>query len=513
MNFLRLKIFKIILNITVISVILLFCSDPTYAFDLKGQIKEYFRTKVEESDSFIERFNSRSDQYVNRPTTLITKMTQGGFSLLEKRQGLSEQNKYYQDIKYSCLRKVGFRLGVVEGTKDFVTGTVSLLAYLESLPARTINLAYNVKEKPQAYKDKVTAGAKNVAGVLVNPWSVFNNIYQMGKSKLEEAKNDPLKMGVLQGEVAVFGGTMLLGGGQVKSVSIVNKAVNTGKTGLSAKLPAFEFPQINLGFGITAPTTASVTGKGYTAKAFHAQLEDIFTMKTQAVDSQIATSKAALEKYSSAETKAVVGKYPLNAEADLESYPWMLNKHVPQKTQNDILVWAEEKFDVWREALSLSERTAISQYTKRDFLTINPVLRGMKKESDYFMAKVEKQISLISGALQKSELPEKIFLFRTINSHYLGDLEKIKPQQLIGKTIQEKGFLSTSLVPLFYYPGRLSMVIKAPEKINGAFLGSLSKYSGECEFLLDKGQELLIKNAKRIDDYKESLLIEAEILP
>lgn len=215
--------------------------------------------------------NIKVNQSLQNTTELITKLTRGGFSILEKRTGLDESNKLYKSTKNAALRKTGLKIGVANGTKDLVMGTASLLAQLNTLPARTIGLAYNVKEKPQQYKDKLVTGAGTVAGLLLNPFPVLDGIYQSGKNTLAEAQQDPLEMGKLQGEVAVFGGSLLIGGGQTKSLNVVNKIKNTALAGNIAKVPAIHLPQINLGLGSALPVGAGAgagAGKGITTKVY-----------------------------------------------------------------------------------------------------------------------------------------------------------------------------------------------------------------------------------------------------
>jgi hypothetical protein len=111
---------------------------------------------------------------------------------------------------------------------------VSLLAYLDSMPARTVTLAYNVQERPLEYKAKVINGGKNVAAVLQNPLPLLGGIYQWGYHTYTEAQKDPLKKGQLYGEGTVFVGTFLLGGGQLKGAVSAQQAVKASQTGTLA---------------------------------------------------------------------------------------------------------------------------------------------------------------------------------------------------------------------------------------------------------------------------------------
>ncbi len=172
---------RIIVLVIALFLILQFFPYSALAFslnDVDSRIKDFFLFKVEKSDRFLHTVNTKVDQNLQRPTELITSLTRGGFSLLEKRVGVNEENKLYKFVKNATLRKTGFKLGVAEGMKDFTMGTASLLVQLNTLPARTINLAYNVKEKPQEYKERLVSKTKILVGALLNPRPVLNSLKQ-----------------------------------------------------------------------------------------------------------------------------------------------------------------------------------------------------------------------------------------------------------------------------------------------------------------------------------------------
>ena len=131
------------------------------------------------------------------------------------------------------MATVGFGLGLLKGTKDFATGTVSLLAYLDSMPARTVTLAYNVQERPLEYKAKASR-RENVA-LFCKIRCHFLAVSINGVITLTpRPKKDPLKKGQLYGEGTVFVGTFLLGGGQLKGAVSAQQAVKASQTGTLA---------------------------------------------------------------------------------------------------------------------------------------------------------------------------------------------------------------------------------------------------------------------------------------
>lgn len=483
---------------------------PTITFGIELNLRDYFRSQVDRSDNFMKAANIKVNQNLQNTTELITKLTRGGFSILEKRTGLEESNKLYKSTKNAALRKTGIKIGVANGTKDLVMGTASLLAQLNTLPARTIGLAYNVKEKPQQYKDKFVTGAGTVAGLLLNPFPVLDGIYQSGKSKLAEAQQDPLEMGKLQGEVAVFGGSLLIGGGQAKSLNVVNKIKNTALAGNIAKVPAIHLPQINLGLGSALPVGAGA-GKGITAKSYKI---------SSSIEASSIVSYERTGRISNVETSAVANyPYPIIEINRYDSllktynleYDWIRGLCAPKAVREKLVEWGETTFEKWKYALSKEEQVAINEYTYGS-RRVNAVLRGIDKQ--YTGESLDK-IELISNGLQKSVLPEML-LFRGAGKRFLGDLADMSPENLIGKTFEEKGFLSTSLFPQEHFIDGVQMVIKVPRGINGAYLGDLSKFKREAEVLLDHGQKMLIREVKpKIDGIwdPDGLHMVVEVLP
>ncbi len=487
---------------------LLSLSSPAFAFDLN--IKDFFRNKVEESDKFITRINTKADQIVNISSGMVSLLTKGSFFVLEKRTGLSEQHKLYREIKHNSLERIGFGLGVVEGTKDFATETVSLLAKLDSLPARTINLAYNIKEKPQEYKKKVIDGGKMAAGVLRNPMPVLSSIYQMGKNTFAEAQKDPLKMGKLQGEVAVFGGTLLIGGGQVKSASTANKALGTAKIGTLTKTAARckeinwgslipDFTQIRPAFGGAVLTVA---GNGQVAAA------SIFHKTTKGTDTLISSAQKTLNTKvypfsntdlgkllrpdTSGQAKSTFQSIKSYGASKFSSLPLF---KLPAATERNILTWAERHYGNWARKLSEDDFEILSEYTL-EFFPFNQILRKKVPTIDE-QVKINKLSEVIHSA---PPLQEDIIVFRGGSKSILGSLAKLDPSELPGRVISDKGFISTSVLPkeAKQFSHGVFLAIKVPKGTKGAYIDLISGFNGEREYILDKGQEFLIKQANKI---------------
>ena len=522
---------RLLILVIVFAVVIQSFSQPVSALEfhvdnLNLELRDFFRAKVEKSDQFIDNFNEKADGIVNDSIGSVSFYTRQGFSALETFTGLSEQNQLYSFSKNNWLKTIGLGLGVLKGTKDFAAGTVSLLAYLESSPARTITLAYNVKERPREYKEKAISGGKTVAGILANPVPLVGGIYQWGKSTYVEAQKDPLKLCQLQGEVGVFGASFFVGGGQLKAIGAANKARKVAVTGSIAKntSPVKKFnwaalipdlPTINLGFGSAIPVGVGA-GKGITAKitsGFPQTKNMVFTSSVADSGRLKAIKTSADGRFSITEYPFLVKSRGSILKSNDPKYAWIKDLTTTSEMRASLREWGKSAFTPWRNLLTKEEKAAIFDYTFSSKL-VNPILRGINK--DYNPAALE-QIKLISSGLQKAELPE-MYLFRGSGYRFLGDLEGLPMNELIGKTVEMKGFVSTSLFPNALFVDGVQIVIKVPRGVNGGYLGldDLSRFPLESEVLLQYGQKLKILEVQQLPEeiwYKGGLHIVAEIIP
>lgn len=239
-------------------VVMLLQCFPTAVFGLDLKLKENVHAFVEQRNKLLQTATARVNQSFLTTADLMTKLTKGGFSVLESRTGLNEQNRLYGVAKNHIARDIGTRIGFTKATKDFSLSAVSFGTKLLTAPAGVLDLAYKIKEKPQEYKQKAISGAQIVAGIVANPKLMLDSVYQCYKNAEDQAKKDPFKMGELQGQTVFFAGTLLLGGGTAKTVSSVNKLekiklnnlLQTTKNGFVAFkndqtatfLPRFELP-------------------------------------------------------------------------------------------------------------------------------------------------------------------------------------------------------------------------------------------------------------------------------
>ena len=116
------------------------------------------------------------------------------------------------------------------------------------------------------------------------------------------------------------------------------------------------------------------------------------------------------------------------------------------------------------------------------------------------MTKTNKMITeKLTTALDKASLTDNMILYRGTSTEALGSYKNLAPADLLGKTIMEKGFMSTSMnnsVAKGMFSGNMHMTIEAPKGSKGLDISSISEYSDEAEILFQVGQEMVITDAR-----------------
>jgi len=157
-------------------------------------------------------------------------------------------------------------------------------------------------------------------------------------------------------------------------------------------------------------------------------------------------------------------------------------------------IWGMENYKQWRNNLTPNEIKAINDYTDIfHYGNMNNYLRGI---SDNLNSGNLERINSLTSALEKAKLPEDMILYRGTSKEMIADLINVKNpnfKDLIGKTIEEKGFMSTSLLESEKFSGDLSLIINAPRNSQGAYLGHFSQNPKEAEILFNKGQKMVIR--------------------
>lgn len=148
----------------------------------------------------------------------------------------------------------------------------------------------------------------------------------------------------------------------------------------------------------------------------------------------------------------------------------------------------------WREKLSDDEINAIKDYTREEpnyYKNINKKLRG---KTLFFDEGNRDRATLIHNALQKAEVPIPCTVYRGGPPDILGKYKNMTDDELVGKVLLDKGFMSTSTVKGSEFGGSVKLEIHVPAGAKGAYLSNGISVigQGEHEMLFDKGCRIKI---------------------
>ena len=146
--------------------------------------------------------------------------------------------------------------------------------------------------------------------------------------------------------------------------------------------------------------------------------------------------------------------------------------------------------------LSKSQVDALTKYTGSEYSNINDSLRGLDTASP----ENAKTIETIKTVLDNSSLPEDMTLYRGTITKALGNLQNLSPEELIGKSFVEQGFMSTSTSSMVShaFSGNMHMTIEAAKGVRALDISSISNFTLESEVLFGAGQEMVITSAEMI---------------
>ena len=150
--------------------------------------------------------------------------------------------------------------------------------------------------------------------------------------------------------------------------------------------------------------------------------------------------------------------------------------------------------------LSSKEIEAIKKYTGNDYENINNSLRGQEQMTSANKATTKN----LQAALDKASIPNDTVVYRGTSTDGLGSMKNLPPDQLVGKTFTEPGFMSTSTsnsVATGTFQGNMQITIEVPAGAKGMDVSGFSQFP-EAEILFQSGTEMYIKKA----DYDNGVL-------
>ena len=156
-----------------------------------------------------------------------------------------------------------------------------------------------------------------------------------------------------------------------------------------------------------------------------------------------------------------------------------------------------------QQSFTNAEAEGLRVYTSNDYTYINNYLRGF---SDDLGPISTSTISDIDSALSKMELPADLTLYRgtssapfmnIVDKNYNGTLDW---NSLVGKTFEDRAFVSTSVESKTAFGGGVRWEINAPKGSKGGMVNTFSMFPNENELLLPRNSKFLIKGIDKVDN-------------
>ncbi len=159
------------------------------------------------------------------------------------------------------------------------------------------------------------------------------------------------------------------------------------------------------------------------------------------------------------------------------------------ETYSDITTYDAQSMQSYTTPWTPAQRSALRYYTGNNYSEMNGILRGTRPGSASVIAKIRQA----QAGMRPSTRP--LMVHRGTGLSQLGlspyaTLDDVR--KLIGETMEDKGFMSTSVGSRAAFSGKVRLDIEAPTGTPMAFVKSVSHFSGEDEMLLAAGTRFKI---------------------
>lgn len=158
--------------------------------------------------------------------------------------------------------------------------------------------------------------------------------------------------------------------------------------------------------------------------------------------------------------------------------------------------------DIWYDNLSKDEKTSIYDYTVTAYMRINDYLRNKQdyEETSSYTKELKQKADIIQRSITQKPLKDNLIVYRYDNGGFAGinnisELKNLKK----GAILETKGFLSTSVQRKASF-GNIGYEIKLKKGSKaGQYIGGMSEFKSEKEFLIKNGAKMKILGTKMKD--------------
>lgn len=161
-----------------------------------------------------------------------------------------------------------------------------------------------------------------------------------------------------------------------------------------------------------------------------------------------------------------------------------------------------------KDGLNENQTENLIYYTGKGYLSVNKYLRGNGSVEKDEIPKAKQCVKNLSDSIKKVKTEEDMIVYRGISPSALGLQNDKEYKELVGKTVRDKGFMSSSIssdmannfAEKKIIGGKIVhgavFEIAVPQGTNGVFADGRSNLEGECEFIMQKNSGIKIVDVK-----------------
>jgi len=167
------------------------------------------------------------------------------------------------------------------------------------------------------------------------------------------------------------------------------------------------------------------------------------------------------------------------------------------------------------DSLTDAQRKAVKTYSTTDYLKMNGVLRkppGSKLTAEE--KKYAKEAETLQGAMAPA--PRSVKVYRGSNLQSLGlpkDASPADVKAMLGKTVVNDAFTSTSTDPDEIFGGNLELEIDVPEGTPAVWMNGNARVPSEQELLLAAGSKMTITGVREVPPGSGQFKVKGRIVP
>lgn len=197
-----------------------------------------------------------------------------------------------------------------------------------------------------------------------------------------------------------------------------------------------------------------------------------------------------------ATTTKKVASATKTAGVQLDSAVW--RETMRKQSLRTMETWCDD----WLATLTGTQKSAVVSYTGSAYEAMNDYLRtkGIYGAPD----RTKQLIKQCRAALKKASIPEEVIVRRGSGYNMLKelgiDISEANKDKLIGGTVQDFGFLSTSPDPSGGFSSSIEYIIKIPKGSQAMYVAPISQLPSERELLVNCGGKFMVDDVE-FDSY------------